>query len=71
MLGPGGVELGKSACLIPWAATRSQDGARDPDGGSKGKNGQQPDPAFPLSGHCGLHTPLPSAAQIVIPESSG
>lgn len=64
-------ELGKNAHLIPWAATRGQDGARDPDGGSEGKNGQQPDPAFPLSDHGWLHTQLPSAPQMVIPECSG
>lgn len=47
------------SCLIPWAATRGQDVARDPDGQREGKYGQQPDTAFPLSGHCWLDTQPP------------
>lgn len=69
-LPPGQGGEGNTSGLIPPAATRCQDGARDPQGGREGKNGQQPDTAFPLSGHCRLDTQFPSAPQIMVPECS-
>lgn len=36
----------------------------------EGEDGQLPDTAFPLSGHCWLVAQVPSAHQIMIPEGS-